>query len=197
MGRVDIRKIRKDEIVLVAGKLVARKGWQNTTLADIAREAGVSLGVITYHFTNKDELINTVMEKYVGENLAEQFVALEEIEDPLERLKNMIREIVHVRKRDEDIFYVLFDYWAKISWNQEIRDMNVQFFDFARNWTADCIRAGIKKGIFKKVDAKLAATLINAFLLGIHVQHVFDVKAFNFERATKMAEKTILDHLLV
>jgi AcrR family transcriptional regulator len=55
MGRVDIRKIRKDEIVLVARKLVARKGWQNTTLADIAREAGVSLGVITYHFTNKDD----------------------------------------------------------------------------------------------------------------------------------------------
>ena len=58
MARLDIRKIRKDEILEVATRLVARKGWQNTTLADIAREANVSLGVITYHFSNKDEIMH-------------------------------------------------------------------------------------------------------------------------------------------
>ena len=69
MARVDISRIRKDEIIQVATRLVAMKGWQNTTLADIAREANVSLGVITYHFAGKDEIIRTVMENTLSNSI--------------------------------------------------------------------------------------------------------------------------------
>ena len=120
MARVDIRKIRKDEIIQVATKLVARQGWQNTTLADIAKEAGMSLGVITYHFTSKDELIRNVMETYVGQNLTGLFESLDEYEDPVEKLKNLVRLTLCETKKDRETYYVHFEYWSKISWNKEI-----------------------------------------------------------------------------
>lgn len=197
MARLDIRKIRKDEIIQVATRLVSRKGWQNTTLADIAGEANVSLGVITYHFANKDEIIRSVMEKYVGENLTELSQTLATVEDPVEKMKALIRLTLQETKRYKEIYYVHFDYWAKISWNDEIREMNAQFYDFARDWTADCVRAGIEAGVFKEIDAREAATLINALLIGIQAQHAFDEKAFDFERVAEMAEKAVLDYLLV
>ncbi len=197
MPKLDIHKIRKDEIVQVASALVAKKGWQNTKLTDIAKEADVSLGVITYHFSSKDEIIRTVMEKYVGDNLAEHFHALDEYEDPVERMKNHVRATLNVSRQHPDIYHLLFDYWAKISWNEEIRKMNSQFYDFARDWTADCVRAGIDSGVFKEVDPRNAATLINALILGIQMQHTFDEGAFDFDRVAEMAERTILDYLLI
>jgi AcrR family transcriptional regulator len=196
MARLNIQKIRKDEVVRVATRLVARKGWQNTTLADIAREAKVSLGVITYHFSGKDEIIRSVMEKYVGENLTQIFESLEEYDDPVEKLKNLVRLTLRETKRDKEIYYVHFDYWAKISWNDEIREMNAQFYDFARDWTADCVRRGIEAGVFKEVDPREAATLINSLLIGIQAQHAFDEEAFDFERVAEMAERAVLDYLL-
>lgn len=196
MARLNIHEIRKDEVVRVATKLVARKGWQNTTLADIAREANVSLGVITYHFSNKDEIIRSVMEKYVGENLTQLYQSIQEYDDPVEKLKNLVRLSLRETMRDREIYYVHFDYWAKISWNDEIREMNAQFYDFAREWTADCVRGGIEAGIFKEVDPREAATLINSLLIGIQAQHAFDEEAFDFERVVEMAERAVLEYLL-
>ena len=197
MARLDIRKIRKDEITQVATRLVSQKGWQNTTLADIAEAANVSLGVITYHFSGKDEIIRSVMEKYVGENLTELSQAFEAYQDPVEKMKNLVRLTLRETKNAKEISYVHFDYWAKISWNKEIRKMNAQFYDFARDWTADCVRAGIEAGVFKKIEPREAATLINAMLIGIQAQHAFDEKAFDFERVAEMAEKAVLDYLLI
>jgi AcrR family transcriptional regulator len=196
VARLDIRKIRKDEVVRVATKLVARKGWQNTTLADIAREANVSLGVITYHFSSKDEIIRSVMEKYVGENLTYLYESLQVYDDPVERIRNLVRLTLRETKRDKEIYYVHFDYWAKISWNDEIREMNAQFYDFARDWTADCVRRGVEAGVFREMDPREAATLINSLLIGIQAQHAFDEEAFDFERVAEMAEKAVLDFLL-
>ena len=196
VARVDISRIRKDEVMRVATKLVARKGWQNTTLADIAREAGVSLGVITYHFSSKDEIIRGVMERYVGENLTQLYQSVQEYDDPVEKLKNLLRLTLRETKRDKEIYYVHFDYWAKISWNEEIREINAQFYDFARDWTADCVRGGIEAGVFKEIDPREAATLINALLIGIQAQHAFDEEAFDFERVAEMAEEAVLDFLL-
>ena len=50
MGRVDVHAIRREQILSAAERLLARKGWSKTTFADICKEAGISNGVLTYHF---------------------------------------------------------------------------------------------------------------------------------------------------
>src|SRR5262249_53726662 len=55
-SRVDVRGIRRTQILDAAQRLVAERGWNGTTFADICREAGVSNGVLTYHFRDKEDL---------------------------------------------------------------------------------------------------------------------------------------------
>ncbi len=100
-------------------------------------------------------------------------------------------------KNQKDTYYIHFDYWAKISWNREIREINAQFYDFARKWTADCIKAGIKAGVFRKMPPREAATIINGLLIGIQAQYAFEEDAFDFEQVIKMAVKTVMNFLLV
>jgi TetR/AcrR family transcriptional regulator, fatty acid metabolism regulator protein len=52
---------RRDQLVGCAIDAVAEVGFQRTSVAEVARRAGVSKGVVTYHFASKDDLIGAVI----------------------------------------------------------------------------------------------------------------------------------------
>lgn len=53
---------RKQRILAVAQRLLSRNGWRNTTLAQIAREAGVSPAGLLHHFESKEQLLHAVLD---------------------------------------------------------------------------------------------------------------------------------------
>ena len=53
---------RKQRILDVAQRLLARNGWRNTTLAQIAREAGVTSAGLLHHFESKEQLLHAVLD---------------------------------------------------------------------------------------------------------------------------------------
>jgi AcrR family transcriptional regulator len=61
-----IEQARRTQIVDCAVETIAEVGYGNTSLAAIAKRAGISKGVISYHFAGKDEL----MQQVLGEGMA-------------------------------------------------------------------------------------------------------------------------------
>jgi AcrR family transcriptional regulator len=53
---------RKQRILDVAQRLLARNGWRNTTLAHIAKEAGVTAAGLLHHFESKEQLLHAVLD---------------------------------------------------------------------------------------------------------------------------------------
>jgi AcrR family transcriptional regulator len=53
---------RKQRILAIAARLLARNGWRNTSLAQIAKEAGVSPAGLLHHFESKEQLLNAVLD---------------------------------------------------------------------------------------------------------------------------------------
>jgi AcrR family transcriptional regulator len=56
-----IEEARRRQIIEATVETVAEAGFRGTTLASVARRAGVSKGVISYHFAGKDELLREVV----------------------------------------------------------------------------------------------------------------------------------------
>lgn len=56
-----IEAARRTQIINAAIETIATKGYMHASLAQIARQAGVSKGIISYHFVSKDELIEQVV----------------------------------------------------------------------------------------------------------------------------------------
>jgi AcrR family transcriptional regulator len=52
---------RRDEIIAAAKKVFARKGFHATTIADVAKEAGLAYGSIYWYFDSKDDLFHTLI----------------------------------------------------------------------------------------------------------------------------------------
>jgi AcrR family transcriptional regulator len=53
---------RRQRILSVAERLLARNGWRNTSLALIAKEAGVTPAGLLHHFESKEQLLNAVLD---------------------------------------------------------------------------------------------------------------------------------------
>lgn len=74
-----IEEARRKQILDVSLELIASKGYDSTSLADIADAVGVSKGVISYHFDGKSDLGKQVLRhwmrqynRYVTERLEQQ-----------------------------------------------------------------------------------------------------------------------------
>jgi AcrR family transcriptional regulator len=57
---------RRAQIVDCAIDTIAEMGFANASVEQFARRAGVSKGVITYHFPNKEEIVDAIIEKVVA-----------------------------------------------------------------------------------------------------------------------------------
>ena len=55
----------KETILATSTKLMAKKGIKNTSLADIAKEVGISKGTLYYHYSSKDDIICDMAEMHL------------------------------------------------------------------------------------------------------------------------------------
>lgn len=74
----------KEAILDAATDLFATQGVSSTTLAHIAKEAGVTRGAVYWHFKNKDDLL-LALKEYLFEPFKELEASLDDpkVEDPL------------------------------------------------------------------------------------------------------------------
>lgn len=55
---------RKNEIMDAAGELFSQKGFDKTTISDIIEKVGVARGTVYYHFKSKEEIMDSLIERY-------------------------------------------------------------------------------------------------------------------------------------
>jgi AcrR family transcriptional regulator len=60
----------RDRILEEAEKLFAVRGFEGTGIEEIARNAGIRKSVIYYHFKNKDEILQTLLDEFVTKGVA-------------------------------------------------------------------------------------------------------------------------------
>ena len=55
------RSVRRQQLIDSTIAVLARKGYAGLTVADVAKEAGLSAGIVIFHFNSKDELLAAVL----------------------------------------------------------------------------------------------------------------------------------------
>jgi TetR/AcrR family transcriptional repressor of bet genes len=61
------RSVRRAQLIEATIRALARKGFAALTVADVAKEAGLSTGIVIFHFNSKDELIAAVLDSLAAE----------------------------------------------------------------------------------------------------------------------------------
>jgi AcrR family transcriptional regulator len=75
--RAQRRETSTAKIIEAAERLFVERGYVETTMQDVVREAGTSIGNLYFYFENKDDLLHAVVEKAVieGHRLGDELAA--------------------------------------------------------------------------------------------------------------------------
>ena len=82
---------KRDAILRAAIDIFADRGYFNAQVADVARAAGVAAGTVYLYFKSKDDLLVSIFERSMREDLALGRAAVAGLDDPSERLRRLAR----------------------------------------------------------------------------------------------------------
>ncbi len=160
---------KREHIINTAIELFAVKGFEGTSIRDLAAAAGVNIAMINYYFGSKEKLFESIVEQkatYTRLELAEVVgnTALSDIE----KIERIIEGYVERLFRNRYFHRVIHQ--EMMLGNREALQNTIVEILFPNSLIIKgVIENGIKKGTFKKVDVELTvATLmgtINYLLL--------------------------------
>src|SRR5260221_5686949 len=86
---------RRRQILAAASELLARNGFEGTSIRDLAAASGVLSGSLYYHFPSKEDLLFTVHQESLTAMRQEVETAIAGINEPWNRLEEAI--VAHCR----------------------------------------------------------------------------------------------------
>jgi len=75
--RTASREVRQDQLIKATIRSIAKNGLSVTTIATVAREAGLSQGIINLHFQSKERLLEETLSHIVDEYRAAWYKAMQ------------------------------------------------------------------------------------------------------------------------
>ena len=106
----------RGKLLSAAARLFRDKGFDRTTVRDIAREVGIQSGSIFHHFPTKDDILYAVMVEVIRFNTERLQAACAAHPDPLPRLEALIRaELQSIIGDTSEAMSVLVYEWRCLS----------------------------------------------------------------------------------
>lgn len=65
-GRQEQTSERRDQILSIAARLIAKRGYSATTVRDIADEAGILSGSLYHHFSSKEAILQEILRDFMA-----------------------------------------------------------------------------------------------------------------------------------
>jgi AcrR family transcriptional regulator len=180
-------------IMRAATKLIARKGYTKTTLAEIGREAGYTAGLVSHRFGSKHGLLRTLVERIRTRFYHDQIERALDGRSGLEALCATVELYLNeLRVREERLraLYVLMGeaFGPVPEMRPVFADLDCGFRDVVARW----IHAGIEVGeIRRDVDSAVEATLYVGMLRGVALQWLTSPGAIDLERMGKELVETL------
>jgi TetR/AcrR family transcriptional regulator, fatty acid metabolism regulator protein len=91
---------KREAILRAAIKVFAGKGYFNSKVADIAKEAGIADGTVYLYFKSKDEILHSFFDRAMEDFIAEGKKQLAEIEGAEEKLRRIAQ--LHLERLGAD-----------------------------------------------------------------------------------------------
>jgi AcrR family transcriptional regulator len=151
----------KREIILDSAiKLFSTKGFEGTSVREIAKEAEVNVAMINYYFLSKEKLFESVVE-YKASFLKGVFNELinKNTLSPIEKIDIIIDHIIE-RKFCNREFYHLLHRELSLEHRPQLRDAISDILLKNMIPVKAIIQNGINEGVFRSVDIELTLTTV-------------------------------------
>lgn len=192
-----IASFRKRQITRAAYEIIAEKGYNNFTMMDIAKRAGVSSGLIHHYFKDKENMLVTLLREMQHNIRLSLEQSIGPVADPSKKLGIFMDQAFGLVENEKEYIYVTFDFLTQIKFNERMQRILSKLYRGYRETLVMILREGKAQGMFNEVDEHYVATVFVSLLLGFEQQYIVDSTAFFYREYTYRIKNYIFDMVLL
>lgn len=189
------------QIIETAEELFAKKGYEATTVRDIAEQAGVNIAMISYYFGSKEKLLEALFNHRLG-NLKMRVESLLKNDSlsPVQKVDILIDEHIE-RVIQHEGFYKVMLTEQVINKNPAILKLLLEIKKRNAGLINELIVDGQKKGAFKKnVDVILLLSTMMGTVIQVLINRPFyreynDLKKMPVNEFEETIQKRLAIHV--
>lgn len=142
------------DVLSNAARLFREKGFERTSLKEIAEACNMLPGSLYYRYNSKEALLVELMRRGVDLVTAEVESAYASSDDPVERLRLCINAHLRALLVDSDAVYVLLFEWRALG--PKAREEIIELRDQYESLWAEILESMIEQGVIRRnVDGRL------------------------------------------
>ena len=167
--RVQPPKIRREQLIHATMKSIARNGLSGTTMAEVTREAGLSLGIANLHFQSKEKLLTETLLHMTREyhDGQQHILDSERYTTVADRIEAILQFDFSSRVATKDKIAVWFAFWGEAksrpTYQRICRDIDIR----AEAALTRLFQQAIDEGGYQNVDANTLAIGYTALSNGL------------------------------
>lgn len=151
--------LRDEQLVSIAAELFARKGYEGTSLRDIAEQAGITKAALYYWFPEKEALFQRVVAGRMAALVERATAAVAEADKPIDKIRAFL--LCSAEQIDTDRSGWISSsntFWSNFDPNQ--RKAVVPERDRFERLLRQCVSEAVEQGALRDVDPALATRLL-------------------------------------
>lgn len=190
-----IEAARRKQIVDTAIRTIATRGYQRTSLAEIAREAGISKGVISYHFEGKDNLVEAVLARLIKEPADYIKQRVDACDRAIDKLTAYVHANFEFMKTHRDNYIALVDLWGRRETPAGDNPFNADAYEPSRKYLRNILANGQESGAFRELSQDVIASIIQGAIDGVMLQWVYDPETVDLDKSCAEIVQMISRHV--
>jgi len=156
---------RKEEVMTVAARLFAAKGYHATTLDEIAEEIVVTKPALYYYVHNKEDILRTIINRMM-EPMEEVNRLGQSTLPPKEKMRKIIQILVKFAAERKETTLIAFEQANILP--KRSRDALQRRQKEVEKTVGQILKDGIKEGCFADIDTRMTCFAILAVANGLY-----------------------------
>jgi AcrR family transcriptional regulator len=186
---------RRDQILEAATVLIARRGYDNVRVSDIARYCGTSTATVHYHFPSKEAALHAALEYYAQRfrtRLDEEFGRASSARDKLRRL---IEVQLPLADDDIDEWSVWIQFWNQAMLEPRLRPAQRRIYSGWYRVVVDLLHECRSEGLAPEADIEALADRFTAMVDGLAIQILANSTEMRPDRMRSLLLRAFEPHL--
>jgi len=185
--RTASREARRRQLIDATMKCIARKGMGSTTLGDVAKEAGLSQGIVNLHFESKDNLLKETLGALAKEYREKFDKAIRNSgPHPTDKLLAIMEHDLRPSICNQRSLAIWFAFWGEVKSRPTYRRMCDEWDQYYDDVVAEYCEELIAEGGYEDVDASITTDGLAALTNGLWLSCLISPQSWDRDKAKQV-----------
>ena len=152
--------VRQGELLAIAADLFAERGYNATTVRDIADAAGILSGSLYHHFSSKQSMIDAILSTFIERTITSYEAVRALGKSPTETFEGLVRVSLASMNEHRSAILIYQNEARFLAAQPEFAYLTNAHRRFERIWT-EVLESGVESGEFRdSIDPRLVYRLV-------------------------------------